>query len=1113
MLTVHRSEQTGVLADVLAAQLAEPLVDPMQPEVVAVPARGVERWLQQRLALRLGAGPGGDGIAANIDFPSTDQLLQRVVLATADDPEAAQAWYSERLVWPVLRVLDAHRKDPRLVVLANHLSGPDGQSRRLSAASTIANLFAAYGWQRPAMLADWATGGGTDGSGRRLDETLAWQPWFWQLVRDEIGAPHLAEQLGVVVETLRQDPGVVDLPERIALFGATRLPESLRVVLAALAEHREVSLYLPHPSAAMWSTVADRTGTVPRPRTAAGAPRPAHPLLAALARDVQELQEVLAPVIDRDEHHVVGHRGDSLLAAVQAGLAADDLAPRSGPSELDDSLEVHACHGPERQVEVLRDRLLRLFDDHRDLQPRDVLIMCPDVEAFAPLIQGAFGQRGLDHPGFSLRVRLADRGLRGTNEILDVLAAVVDLAAGRVRAGELLDLLGLPAVARRFAVTEDEFDTVSGWIARSGVRWAIDEVQRDRFGMAGFPQGTASVGRDRLLLGVLAEESENQWLGAGLPMAGLESTKIDLAGRFAEFIGRIGTLLGAMDQRRSAHAWAELLVAAIDDLTEPGPDTQWHRAQAIGMINDSLGAAGAGDLELGRDDVRGLMRRLVASRPTRSNFCTGELTVCTLTPMRSVPHRAVVLLGMDSGSFPRAASIDGDDILRRVPLIGERDRGDEDRQVFLDAIGSAVDHLLVFYTGADPVTGATVPPPVVVSELIDTAECVAGRTGVVQRHTLHAFDARNFQITGGTEPISYDTRLLRGTRALAQLTASGGRGPARSTVAAAQLPPADASADIDLADLIDFFQAPTERFVRQRLGAVLPDSDETHPDQLEVTLDGLQTWRVGDRYLRSFLGGADPGEIEGAEVRRGELPPFGIGQAVLSDIREKAQAIGRAAAVHRTAPSDTIDVRVRLSDGRRLNGTVNDAFDNRLVHVTFSKLGAKYRLASWIRLLAVAAGSARPVREALTIGAARGTQPGAQLSRLTLSDDPLVLLEKLVAIRDAGLRAPLWLPPDVADGAAQSFGGAGRADRALLRIRNARDFQLRDRYASWLLYDDPGRAARVDELIAFAGAAPFGAIDPLVPDLTESGLTAAARRIVGLSVAVYAPLRAGESST
>ena len=540
MLIVHRGERADVLADVLVGQLATPLPDPMVPEIVAVPERGVERWLRQRLATRLGTGGAGDGVAANIDFDSPNRLLRQVVIATSEDPDGAQAWYTDALRWPVLQVLDEHLGDPRLSVLSGHLGGGIGDDarvgRRLSAAFTIARLFSAYGWQRPTMLADWAADRYTDGAGRELPEHLRWQPWFWQLVRERVGQPHLAEQMAGALDRIRSQPDLVDLPHRFAFFGPTRIPQAMREVLGALADHREVALYLPHPSDALWRSVARRPGAVPRPRMRPGpeipAPdRPDHPLLAAMARDVQELQEVLTPLIDEDHHHPATQPGTGLLGALQDGLRRDELARADGVT-ADSTLEVHACHGPERQVEVLRDRLLRLFQDDPTLEPRDVLILCPDVETFAPLIQGAFGQEGLEHPGFSLRVRMADRGLRETNEVLDVLDRVLDLGAGRVRASELLELAGMPAVARRFGFTENELESLTGGVERSGIRWGIDGTQRRRFGMEKFGDGTVAAGRDRILLGALGEEDGNEWLGDALPMDGIDSTDIDAAGPF-----------------------------------------------------------------------------------------------------------------------------------------------------------------------------------------------------------------------------------------------------------------------------------------------------------------------------------------------------------------------------------------------------------------------------------------------------------------------------------------------------------------------------------------------------------------------------------------------------
>ncbi|UQE76711.1 exodeoxyribonuclease V subunit gamma [Gordonia sp. PP30] len=1099
MLTVHRGENAGVLADVLAEQLAVPLADPMATEVVSVPAYGMQRWLQQRLATRLGTGTGGDGIAANIDFTAPTALLRRVVVGISDDPEAAEHWYTDALVWPVLRVLDAHLSAPELEVLAGHLRG---RGRRFAAAATIARLLGDYGWQRPAMLADWSAHRDTDGAGRPLPEPLRWQPWLWRLVREEVGQPHLAEQLDDVAGRLRSDPGAVDLPPRFALFGPVRLPESLRVVLHALAAGREVSLYLPHPSDALWQAVAARPVTVPQPRESGSRHRGAHPLLAALSRDIVELQEVLAPSIGDDVYHPESPAAApaTLLTAVRSGLREDAVGPAAGLPAADDSLEIHACHGPERQVEVLRDRLLRLFDDHRDLEPRDVLVVCPDVETFAPLIAGAFGRHEQDHPGSALRVRLADRGLAETNEVLDVLDHVLSLAAGRVRSGDLLDLIALPAVRRRFAFTDDDLDTLAGWIERSGIRWGIDGTQRDRFGLAGFPQGTAVAGRDRILLGVLAEEAENQWLGVGLPLEGIDSTKIDLAGRFAELIDRLGTLLGAADGSHPAREWAELLTGAVDRLTEPDRETQWQRAQAIGMLTDALASPGAAAVELDLTDVRDLMRGLLAARPSRTNFGTGELTVTSLAPMRSVPHRAVILLGLDAEVFPRTSVVDGDDVLARVPLVGERNRRDEDRQIFLDALTAATDHLLIFYTGSDPVTGATVPPPAVVADLIETAGRVRpGPPGIVQRHTLHAFDERNFTAHDGAAPASYDARLLPGARALSGLVASGDLGEPGPRLADAVLPPAPGG-DIDLDDLIDFLASPLERFVRQRLGAVLPESAETHPDQLDVTLDGLQAWKIGDRYLRAFLRGEDPRVLGGAELRRGTLPPFALGTAALRPIEENARAIGVAAQSQQAGDPDTVDVVVRLRGGRRLYGTVGDVFGDKLVAVNYSKLAPKHRLEAWIRLLAIAAGAARPVREAVVIGAPFGSESGASLRRLTRPDEAEALLGVLVAIRDAGLRGPLWLPPRVAEAAAGSYGRAQRVPSAMARVRGLKEWMYRDRYTGLVVFDDPARLPSIDELMDLDEVPLFGDLDPVLPAIDG------ANRFLRLSEAVYGPL-------
>src|SRR5581483_8904844 len=131
----------------------------------------------------------------------------------------------------------------------------------------------------------------------------------------------------------------------------------------------------------------------------------------------------------------------------------------------------------------------------------------------------------------------------------------------------------------------------------------------------------------------------------------------------------------------------------------------WQRRELQRILDDIAGeSAAAGpssrpELELA--DVRVLLADRLRGRPTRANFRTGHLTVCTLVPMRSVPHRVVCVLGLDDGEFPRRIRRDGDDVLLDEPHVGDRDPRAEDRQMLLDALMAATERLVITYAGND----------------------------------------------------------------------------------------------------------------------------------------------------------------------------------------------------------------------------------------------------------------------------------------------------------------------------------------------------------------------------------------------------------------------------
>ena len=285
----------------------------------------------------------------------------------------------------------------------------------------------------------------------------------------------------------------------------------------------------------------------------------------------------------------------TLLGLLQHDLRANHaptIEERAGRHHdpADRSLQVHACHGPSRQVDVLREVLVGLLQDDPTLEPRDILVMCPDIETYAPLISAGFGLAptgpealdgvGVDgHPAHRLRVKLADRALVSTNPLLAVAGVLLELSGGRVTASEVLDLAATEPCRRRFGFTDDELERAGRWVASTGVRWGLDQDARASFAMDRFPQNTWRTGLDRILLGVAMSGDDHRHLGTGLPLDDVGSNEIDLAGRLAELLDRLDRSLAALGAARSVSDWMDALRTGVRDLTDVPADDAWQFPQ------------------------------------------------------------------------------------------------------------------------------------------------------------------------------------------------------------------------------------------------------------------------------------------------------------------------------------------------------------------------------------------------------------------------------------------------------------------------------------------------------------------------------------------------------
>jgi exodeoxyribonuclease V gamma subunit len=1082
-LFVFRARRIERLAAVLAARLAPaPDGDPMAPVRVAVGSRGMARWLRQELAGRL-------GIAANLSFQFPAQALEELLAEAGQGPApGTAAWSSGSLTWAVLAALPGLLPRPEFEPLRRYLGAQaEAIDRRAWAlARELADALDRYALYRREWTAAWARG--ELPAELREAPDAGWQAALWRALTERLGSASFDERLA---RCLAQPAPSTCRP--LHVFGVSSLPPAYVEALAHQAEASRVELYLLCPSNLYWGDL--RRGFRELGRSLAGAGREQaarllaeqlerqNPLLTSLgraSRDFQGVLEELAPGYQEPSEELFAEPEEPahLLAWLQADIQ-ELRAPSAKRRPLapgDDSLRVHACHGPTRQVEALREALLQLFADHPELEPRDVVVMTPALETFAPLVAAVFAREAAGAPAIPLLID--DRSAASLNPQAEALGCLLALVESRVTASAVMDLLALAPVRRRFGLSAEDLVVARRLVQESGVRWGIDGADRARAGQPESELHTWRFGLRRLALGA-AMPDEGALFAGLLPYDDLEGERLEIFGRLAEAVERLFALLATLGAPRPMPDWVEALGAALESLTAVDEEEAWLRE----ALFDGLTALGAEARAAGlaRPITLEALARVLAQRfdlpapwePAAAN----AVNLCALQPMRSVPHRVVCLLGLDDGLFPRCPPSRGFDLTRQRPRLGDRDPRDEDRHLLLEALLSARDHLRLFYTGRDIHTGAPLPPAVPLGELLEAVE--AGFTGpggnaraqVEVVEPLQPFDARLFATTPGDAPRSFDPGMraaserLRGPRAAPYAVFSEGD----------RLPAVDRPR-LGLEELGAFLEHPARALLRDRLGLRLPLRAEALADREPVEQDGLGDWRLQDEMLALALAGVDEGDIlprvERLARARGELPPGGAGALAAAEAWRATHALLEETRAARAVPRGCEEFALApLAPGlpglaARCPGVGPEGDLLLLTPSSLEGAGARLMLRAWLALLALQAHAPRPGRRARVLGR------GGESRVLAAPADSRGVLAALLGLYAQGTCRPLRLLPRTSAAFARALAGepgpwSAARPEALARAAEAA------RRAWSGQGDHPGDAQDEYLRAAFGGAQPF----------------------------------------
>ena len=945
MLRVYHSNRLDVLEALMEFIVErERLDDPFEPEMILVQGTGMAQWLQMTLSQKF-------GIAANIDFPLPASFIWDMFVRVLPEIPKESAFNKQSMSWKLMTLLPQLLDREDFTLLRHYLTDDSDKRKLFQLSSKAADLFDQYLVYRPDWLAQWETGHLVEG----LGEAQAWQAPLWKALveyTDELGQPrwHRANLYQRFIETLESattcPPG---LPSRVFICGISALPPVYLQALQALGKHIEIHLLFTNPCRYYWGDIKDpaylaklltrqrrhsfEDRELPLFRDSENAGQlfnsdgeqdVGNPLLASwgklgrdyiyLLSDLESSQELDA-FVDVTPDNLLHNIQSDILELENRAVAGVNIEEFSRSDNkrpldpLDSSITFHVCHSPQREVEVLHDRLLAMLEEDPTLTPRDIIVMVADIDSYSPFIQAVFGSAPADR---YLPYAISDRRARQSHPVLEAFISLLSLPDSRFVSEDVLALLDVPVLAARFDITEEGLRYLRQWVNESGIRWGIDDDNVRELELPATGQHTWRFGLTRMLLGYAMESAQGEWQSV-LPYDESSGLIAELVGHLSSLLMQLNIWRRGLAQERPLEEWLPVCRDMLNAFFLPDAETeaamtlieqQW---QAI--IAEGLGAqyGDAVPLSLLRDE---LAQRLDQERISQ-RFLAGPVNICTLMPMRSIPFKVVCLLGMNDGVYPRQLAPLGFDLMSQKPKRGDRSRRDDDRYLFLEALISAQQKLYISYIGRSIQDNSERFPSVLVQELIDyigqshylpgdeALNCDESEARVKAHLTCHhtrmPFDPQNYQ-PGNLQ--SYAREWL---------PAASQAGKAHSEFV--QPLPFTLPETVPLETLQRFWAHPVRAFFQMRLQVNFRTEDSEIPDTEPFILEGLSRYQINQQLLNVLVEQDDAERLFRRFRAAGDLPYGAFGEIFWeTQCQEMQQLADRVIACRQPGQSMEIDL-------------------------------------------------------------------------------------------------------------------------------------------------------------------------------------------------------------
>ncbi|OCG00466.1 exodeoxyribonuclease V subunit gamma [Gilliamella sp. wkB112] len=930
MFTIYHSNQVDLLKSLVSELMRlQPLNEVFVPDQVIVQSQGMAQWLQIELANDI-------GIVANISFPFPTEFIWQIYQTLLPDAPTENSYNTESMTWQLYSLLPKVIERPEFVTIKQYLSVDTQDRKQFQLATRIARLFDQYLVYRPDWLAKWEANQTVTELNHYPDEI--WQAELWRQLVATNQPYHRANIYQQMLDILLKndlDPTLLaQLPKRVFIFGITSLPPVYLSLFAALGEHIDVHLMFNNPCKWYWGDIIEKQLSDIQ-NISDQKPNPLLTSWGKLGRDnlflLQEFNN------KQDIEMFVDQERSCLLHALQQDIL--ELYPNNQNKQLiestDKSISLHACHSEQREVEVLYDYLLSVFDANPTIELRDCIVMVSDIDRYVPYIRSVFGNAPSQR---YLPFTISDQKARNIDPMVQGFLVILNFPQSRFTAEELFNLLEIPAISEKFALNETQLTLLRTWIIESGIRFGLENAHSWLFGL------------ERLLLGYTMSNEQGGWQQIS-PYDGATGLDAELIGQLAEFITVVRKWLVALSENKPLVEWQSCCFEIINDFFV----TNLQRESILLMIEDEWQKLINSGLVANFSDkisitiLHDALQSRLEQNHLAHRFLVGKINFCTMMPMRSIPFKVVCLLGMNDGDYPRTSLPLDFDLIAQHPRKGDRSRRNDDRYLFLEAILSAQQQLYISYIGRDMKDDSERYPSVLVDELweyIAQHYCVPklNSSSLTDNplnflriaHTRTPFNPQNYL----QEPKSYADEWL--PAALQQ-------GENQSFISAIPTITVD---NINIDELKRFYQHTIRLFLQKRFNFYVNYLDDTLPDAEKFNLNSLERYQLNSQILNQLISqnNQDTDSFYQQLTLTGELPDGAFGQIIYDEQNATMQSLANKIK-HEKLHMDTQEVNLTITTKQQtyqLQGWLTHIQHDGILSWRPAKLSIRDGMALWI---------------------------------------------------------------------------------------------------------------------------------------------------------------------